>query len=262
MNLRSLQKHWDSLATQDPLRAILARSEEKKNVPWDVEKFFQSGVFEIEAMLRYAESFRPLLQKKTALDFGCGVGRLTEALAAHFDRVCGVDISPAMIQHACSYQNSAGQHSAGRSEYIVNETGDLRLFAGGQFNFIYSSITLQHMPARFAKQYIAEFLRVLSPDGLLLFQLPGRRTGSFARVRSLAHELFLPLLHPITPRVVMRGIRKQEVVQLLGEYGGEVLDIAADESAGPEWESYRYLVKKASQSPATSPSSPGFRSQT
>jgi 2-polyprenyl-3-methyl-5-hydroxy-6-metoxy-1,4-benzoquinol methylase len=248
LNLRSLQKHWDSLGRQDPLRAILARSEEKKDVPWDVGKFFQSGVFEIETMLRYAESFRPLLQKTTALDFGCGVGRLTEALAAHFERVCGVDISPAMIQHARSYQPSTG-----RSEYVVNESGDLRRFPAGQFDFIYSSITLQHMPVRFAKKYIAEFLRVLSPDGLLLFQLPSRRAGSLARVRSLAHELFDPLLHPIRPRVVMRGIPQKEVVQLLAEHGGEILDIAADESAGPEWESYRYLVRRAPQSPAPSP---------
>jgi 2-polyprenyl-3-methyl-5-hydroxy-6-metoxy-1,4-benzoquinol methylase len=230
------------------LRAILARSEENKDVPWDVEKFFQSGVFEIEIMLRYAESFRPLLQKKTALDFGCGVGRLTEALAANFEHVCGVDISPAMIQHARKYQ-----HSTARSEYMVNETGDLRCFREGQFDFIYSSITLQHMPARYAKKYIAEFLRVLNRDGLLLFQLPSRRAGSLARVRSLAHELFDPMLHPIRPRVVMRGIPQREVVQLLAGHGGEILDIAADESAGPEWESYRYLVTKASQSPAPNP---------
>jgi 2-polyprenyl-3-methyl-5-hydroxy-6-metoxy-1,4-benzoquinol methylase len=248
LNLRSLQKHWDSLGRQDPLRAILARPEEKKDVPWDVEKFFQSGVFEIESMLRYGESFRPLRQKKSALDFGCGVGRLTEALAAHFEHVCGVDISPAMIQHARKYQ-----HSGGRSEYILNETGDLRRFWEGQFDFIYSSITLQHMPARYAKKYIAEFLRVLNRDGLLLFQLPSRRAGSLARVRSLAHELFDPMLHPIRPRVVMRGIPQREVVQLLAGHGGEILDIAADESAGPEWESYRYLVTKASQSPAPNP---------
>jgi len=243
-----LQKHWDSLGRQDPMRAILARSESKKDIPWDAEKFFQSGVFEIDAMLRYAESFQPLREKRYALDFGCGVGRLTQALASHFERVCGVDISPAMIQHARNLQGSAG-----RSEYLVNETGDLRQFRDGQFDFIYSSITLQHMPAGFAKQYIAEFLRVLNPAGLILFQLPSHRKGDFARVRTLAHELFDPVLHPITPRVVMRGLPKQDVIQLLTERGGDVLDVASDESAGENWESFRYLVKKVPRSPAPSP---------
>lgn len=242
-----MQKHWDLLGRQDPLGAILARSR-NKNVAWDVEKFFQSGVFEIDAMIQYAESFRPLPQKKLALDFGCGVGRLTEALAAHFDRVCGVDISPEMIQHARAFQRSGS-----RSQYLVNETGDLRQFAEGQFDFVYSSITLQHMPPNFAKRYIMEFLRVLHPDGLLLFQLPSRRKGEFARVRALAHQLFDPVLHPIRPSVVMRGIPKQEVVHLLTAHGGEVLDVAPDESAGPAWESYRYLLKKAPQSPAPDP---------
>jgi 2-polyprenyl-3-methyl-5-hydroxy-6-metoxy-1,4-benzoquinol methylase len=226
------------------MRAILARPA-KKDIPWDSEKFFRSGVVEIEDMLHYAESFRPLREKKYALDFGCGVGRLTKALASHFDRVIGVDISPAMIQHARGYQGT-GEHL----EYLVNETGDLSQFAGCQFDFVYSSITLQHMPARFARQYIAEFLRVLNPHGLLLFQLPSRRQGKLARVRSLANELFGPVLHPIQPRVVMRGIPKQEVIRLLTQHGGEVLDIAIDHSAGPTWESFRYLVKKALQSPA------------
>ncbi len=230
------------------MQAILARSEQKKDVPWEFEKFFQSGVFEIDAMLQYAESIQPLNQKKHALDFGCGVGRLTQALASHFERVCGVDISPAMIQHARNHQGAEG-----RVDYKVNETGDLGQFRDGQFDFVYSSITLQHMPARFAKNYIAEFLRVLSADGLILFQLPSHRKGNLALVRSLAHELFDPVLDPITPRVMMYGIRKQEVIRWLTENGGEVLDVASDESAGPAWKSFRYLVKKAARSPVPSP---------
>ena len=236
MNLRSLQKHWNSLGRQDPLRAILARPE-KKDIPWDVDKFFQSGVVEIDQMVRYAESFHPTAGKKWALDFGCGVGRLTKALASHFDRVTGVDISPAMIEHA-------RKHPGPGLEYVLNEAGDLRRFPDAQFDFVYSSITLQHMPQRFARRYIAEFLRILKPGGLLLFQIPSQRQGKLARARSLAHDIFDPLFHPIAPRVVMRGIPKQEVIQLLIENRAEVLDVAPDQSAGPSWESFRYLAKR------------------
>jgi ubiquinone/menaquinone biosynthesis C-methylase UbiE len=239
MNLRTLQKQWNSLSRRDPLRAILARPE-KRDVPWDVEEFFQSGILEIEAILQYAESIQPLREKKCALDFGCGVGRLTQALALHFERVYGVDISPAMIEHARNYQGSSS-----RCEYVLNETSDLRRFPDGRFDFIYSSITLQHMPARFARQYIVEFLRVLNPSGLLVFQLPSRRKGKLAPLRSLAHQILDPVGHSIAPRMMMCGIHKQKVMQMFPQHGGEVLDIASDESAGPSWESFRYLVRRS-----------------
>jgi ubiquinone/menaquinone biosynthesis C-methylase UbiE len=244
LNLRALQKHWNSLGNQDPLRAILARSE-KKDVPWDVQKFFETGVSEIDEMLRYLESVHAPPGKKWALDFGCGVGRLTQALAKHFEQVCGVDISPAMIEHARSYQ----AHGA-NCQYLLNETSDLRCFPDGRFDFIYSSITLQHMPARFARRYIVEFLRVLQPAGLLLFQIPSHRQGKLARIRTLAHDVVDPLLHPFVPRVVMRGIPREEVIRLLREAGVEILDIAPDESAGPTWQSFRYLVKRPQPVPS------------
>ena len=41
-------------------------------------------------------------QHGRALDFGCGVGRLTQALARRFDTVVGVDVSPQMVRLANS----------------------------------------------------------------------------------------------------------------------------------------------------------------
>ncbi len=38
-----------------------------------------------------------------ALDFGCGVGRLTQALADYFNEVAGVDVSPTMVNKALEY---------------------------------------------------------------------------------------------------------------------------------------------------------------
>jgi SAM-dependent methyltransferase len=234
-----LQKQWNSLGREDPFGAILspAAGEQAK---WDIAEFFQSGIWEVEKVLRYAESFQPLREKKSALDFGCGVGRLTQALAAHFEQACGVDISPAMIEHARQY-NRTGD----RCEFVVNDTADLARFAAGCFDFIYSSITLQHMPPRFARRYLVEFLRVLRPGGLLVFQLPSRRKGLDGALRSTLQAIVEPVLHPFAPRVVMRGIRNQEVLGLLAEHGGVVLNVASDNSAGPAWESYRYLVRKS-----------------
>ena len=241
MNLRALQKHWNILGKSDPLRAILTRSRDK-DAPWDPAKFFESGVFEIDQVLSWAEAIRPLGEKRRALDFGCGVGRLTQALASRFDRVCGVDISAAMIERAREFDRSGG-----RSEFVVNETADLRRFPDGHFDFVYSSITLQHMPQRFAKRYMVEFLRVLDTSGLLLFQLPSHRIDHYGWLISRSQRIVEPVLHPFAPRVVMRGIPKSEVVELLARNGGEVLEVGDDQSAGEEWKSYRYLVAKAAK---------------
>lgn len=43
---------------------------------------------------------------ETILDYGCGVGRMSRALVRCGATVIGVDVSPAMLEHAASYVNS------------------------------------------------------------------------------------------------------------------------------------------------------------
>jgi SAM-dependent methyltransferase len=53
-------------------------------------------------------------------------------------------------------------------QYVT--TSDIPLpFPAAAFSFVYSNIVLQHIPRRFAKEYLREFVRVLAPGGLLVF---------------------------------------------------------------------------------------------
>ena len=79
------------------------------------------------------------------LDFGCGVGRLTLALAAHFREVVGVDIAPSMLERAEKYKGPASNVS-----YVLNGREDLSQFPDGSFDFVHASIVLQHMSPRLA----------------------------------------------------------------------------------------------------------------
>src|SRR4051812_46865197 len=88
-----------------------------------------------------------------ALDFGCGVGRLTQALARHFTHVTGIDISEQMLDLARQY-NRHGE----RVEYALNTRPDLSQWPDHTFDFVYSIITLQHMEPVYARRYIAEFV--------------------------------------------------------------------------------------------------------
>ena len=99
-SLKQLQRNWEGLAQADPLWAICT-DPGKRNSQWTREEFFATGRKEIETVLGYAARVGLCIDKTSpALDFGCGVGRLTRALADHFPECCGVDISPTMISMA------------------------------------------------------------------------------------------------------------------------------------------------------------------
>jgi 2-polyprenyl-3-methyl-5-hydroxy-6-metoxy-1,4-benzoquinol methylase len=168
------QEYWDRQAQRDPLWAILSDAT-KREGKWDASRFFQTGSSEIASILYELEAQGFELQRGAALDFGCGVGRLTQALAPHFERVVGVDVSPRMHQLASRFN----QHPSVVS-YVCNQTADLRVFADHSFDFIVSNIVLQHIVPEIACSYLREFFRVLAPRGIAVFQLPshGRRPQS------------------------------------------------------------------------------------
>ena len=100
--LTTLRNDWDSLAEEDALHAILT-DETKAKGRWNIAEFMATGDLEIEKVMQYLTrlGFIPNWNG-TALDFGCGVGRLTQALGRHFASCVGVDISKRMVEKAKS----------------------------------------------------------------------------------------------------------------------------------------------------------------
>jgi SAM-dependent methyltransferase len=185
-----------------------------------------------------------------ALDSGCGLGRLTQPMSRHFKRTYGVDISPTMIAEA-SRINRFGNSC----KYILNKSADLHIFRDDKFDFIYTKIVLQHIPPEITKSYIVEFLRVLKPGGVLLFQLPstpapqtplerdsspcganGQDIESSASIRQDPDELEL--------LIAMHGIPREEVVALIESVRGKIIEVQEDHSAGSGWISFLYWVTK------------------
>src|SRR5262245_8243494 len=165
-DLRKLERVWYKLGRQDPFWAALTETD-KQDGGWSRDEFFQTGDAEIGGTLETASRNGWAIRRGRALDFGCGAGRLTQALAARFDRVDGVDISASMIARA-RLDNRHGD----QCRYHHNTAPDLSVFPDATFDFIYSVLTLQHMPSEYAQRYIAEFVRLLAPQGVLVFQLP------------------------------------------------------------------------------------------
>lgn len=163
---------WERLAQVDPLWAVLSEPD-KQHRRWNLAEFLQTGVDEIEALLADLDGFGSG-RRGAALDFGCGVGRLTQPLALSYDRATGVDISPTMIETA---QTLAGALSG--ATFIVNERPDLAVFDDSVFDLVYSNIVLQHMPPDLARSYLAEFFRIVRPGGFVVFQIPSHLTDEW-----------------------------------------------------------------------------------
>ena len=250
MDIKELQAHWDAFGRTDPLFAILTLAGKEGN-QWNTDEFFASGRREIGDLMNYVESLSAPVPRKKALDFGCGVGRLTQSLGDHFSEVCGLDIAPSMIQLANKY-NRHGD----KCRYYLNQDDGLKAFDDGDFDLIYSNITLQHMAPRYAQNYIQEFLRILSPKGLLVFQLPDAPATVQERtlrqlIKSVTPNALLTAYRKLRygglkPVMQMYGVNKRQIVNLLEVSGADIVNIRQEPMGVEGWVSYLYFVRKSS----------------
>ena len=196
VDLESLQRQWDAFGQDDPLWAILG-DPARRHGRWTPAEFFATGVEEIRGLMSRIDAMVPGAPRRRALDFGCGVGRLSQALCEHYETCDGVDIAPSMIDRARAF-NRYGD----RCHYHVNAADNLSLFENERFDLIYSNIVLQHLAPELFEGYIREFVRVLHPDGLAVFQLPDEqgalRGPAAARThRPLPDDAFRAGLKPL-----------------------------------------------------------------
>jgi SAM-dependent methyltransferase len=166
---RRLARNWEAFGRVDPFFGVLS-DPTKFGGKWDPQEFFETGHAHVRKLLRILRERDVSFVPGTCLDFGCGVGRLTIPLSAHFDRTIGVDVAKAMIGPARRHLKPGD-----RCEFVVNRRPDLRCFDTAAFDVVHSCLVLQHMPPDVAHRYIGEFFRVARPGGLVVFQLPAVR---------------------------------------------------------------------------------------
>lgn len=161
--LETLKSDWNLLGEVDPLWAVLS-SPDKQHGKWNVGEFYATGEKDITELLTFIETVLCYpLRHGSALDFGCGPGRLTNALTRKFAKVTGVDISSAMLDIARSNVSAE----------FIEISSDTLPFPDRTFDFLCTFHVLQHVPsAQIAYSYIREFIRVLAPGGLAVFHVP------------------------------------------------------------------------------------------
>ncbi|CAN5519921.1 hypothetical protein BH20ACT2_BH20ACT2_18140 [soil metagenome] len=240
--LDRVQRNWERLGAQDSLWAVLS-DPDKAGGRWDREAFFADGRRHIDTLMAELDGRDLCPPRGRALDFGCGVGRLSLALTAHFDAVDGVDVSEPMLGQAREL------HQVDGLAFHLNQAPDLSLFADDQFDLVVTFLVLQHLPPELSLGYISEFVRVLRPGGLAVFQVPEslRRTaavtdGRFlgAPLRNLAVRAKGVLLRK--PVMEMHMVSRAEVTTAVVAAGGVLLEAEPDGSGGEFCHSTRYLA--------------------
>lgn len=216
----------------------------KQDRAWNESEFFATGVNQIADMLSWARWVLPLARFDRAIDFGCGIGRLTQALADHAGHVTGVDIAPTMIDLARSKNRKPN------CEFLCNERSDLAAFADASIDFVYTSITLQHIPPKYARVYLTEFFRILKPGGVVCFQLPTEARKD----RTTAHKAYRLGLQRATsivgawfgkPVMEMHGYPEPEIRALCLQHGMSIVALRSNGAGGPDWQGLEYLAVKA-----------------
>lgn len=265
--LRDVASRWTQLGRDDPMWAALtlpgkssrpgkssglgkSSGKSSRNTPWTEAEFLATGRQEIDAVLARLDELNVSPRRGTALDFGCGPGRLTAALAAAgFSHAIGLDISPSMLDTArrlvaggdSGAGNGAGPEVGERCEFRHNDGPTLAGIADDSVDLVYTCRVLQHMPPALATGYLREFFRVTAPGGLVVFQLPVEPAPGI--VGGLLRRMPVALANRLRHGMQMHGTPPTEVTATVAAAGGRTVAIEPDTSAGPRWRSHLYITE-------------------
>ena len=256
--LKRFARDWNKLGKRNPYGAILTGA--AGELPqWTVEQLFETGQADADRFIADLARVAPTVGRRHVLDFGCGVGRVTRALANHFQSVVGVDVASTMISRARllnrEYLNC---------QFVVTPHAHLHGFGTGTFDVIYSRLVLQHIPPAFVRKYIPELIRVLAPGGVLMFQMPDEIApeaedafseapvvgdglkSHLPRVLVRAYRLvkYRFIVDESMPTMAMFGMAHDIVLRLVSDAGGRVLTTESDQSHGPNVPGFEYWVTK------------------
>jgi SAM-dependent methyltransferase len=141
--VRKTASYWSKIGVNAPHWSVLTYEQyTPENIAKNVEEFYNSGIGDLYLV-------RDLLQRmdrdpndfRCILEFGCGVGRATAALASGFDKVIALDISLPHIKVATERVATTGASNV----RFVQVTPDNLMPANG-YDLWYSRLVLQHNP--------------------------------------------------------------------------------------------------------------------
>jgi SAM-dependent methyltransferase len=244
MSFEQVRADWTRLGAEDPLWAVHV-AEDKRGGRWDIEEFLDLGRRDVARSRAELGRLGLPTSWDRVLDFGCGAGRLSQALAEHAREVVGVDVSAPMLETA-----RALDRSGGRCSFVLSADPDLRAFPDGSVDLVYTERVLQHLPRPVLESYLAEFVRVLAPGGVAVLHCTTRPMWTarglvwrFAPFPVIGWAQRRLLRYPAPMR--MTALPEARMRALISAAGGHVVHSVPVHEPETHWEARRYVVRKA-----------------
>jgi SAM-dependent methyltransferase len=162
MRKSSMKRFWDARAREDPFFFVDNRM--TYGDP-DLDRFWTEGEEVLDLALEWAEE--TIGPDDEIVEIGCGVGRVTRALAGRGRSVKAFDVSEQMLHRA-------GQLNSGLDnvDWILGDGSSLQPLPGNSANVCFSHVVFQHIPdPQVTLGYVREMGRVLRGGGWAVFNI-------------------------------------------------------------------------------------------
>ena len=229
---------WAALGETDAFWSVLTTDRYKSDNLSDemTEEFYDSGRVDLDYFQAYLRRAGfSASQFPSAVEYGCGVGRVTNWLAPQFETLRAVDISKSHLVAAVPYLSRKHRNIELR---LLQTKEDLDLLNG--FDVFFSLIVLQHNPPPIILDILHRAFVGLNPNGLAFFQVPTySQAYSFDLSRywsDVAHQKSME----------MHFVPQGDILRLADECGTKVLEIRNDHCIGSYGEtiSSTFLLQK------------------
>lgn len=206
---------WQEIAAEDPDWVVLSLPRGKHG-GWAVDDLQATGERAVAHLLEVAHRHAGEVGSELAVDVGCGVGRLAVALADRFDRVVGVDVTPAMLEQA------RARVTRPEVTFVQADVARDPVPDGRDADLVVSERVVQHLDPAEMSPHLQGLVGLLRPGGVAVVQVPvslpwlvrlqprRRLYDLLRRLRVPASVLYWRLgLHPMP----MRPVRPADVAR-------------------------------------------------
>ena len=176
-----MRDFWDARARENALYFVDNTLDYRSP---DADRFWRQGRDALDRILAsLGVGLRP---SDDVVEIGCGVGRLTRALAERARHVSAIDVSPEMLARARELNPDAESVS-----WLEGDGTSLAGVADASANACLSHVVFQHIPdPAVTLGYVREMGRVLRPGGWAAFQVSNdprihRPPGAHRRIAAL-----------------------------------------------------------------------------